>query len=84
MVAYLVFGVGIGLEVQQQLHQVMAPLLGRDGQRPLPACVGSVGVGAVLEEALDIFVLAELQLRDERVQGGLGLPICPGGMSLNT
>ena len=29
----------IGLEVQQQLNQVLAPLLDRDGQRPLPDCI---------------------------------------------
>ena len=60
--------VDLGLDTQKQLDQVLAPLLGRDQQRPLPACGDGVGVGAGLEEALGVFVLAQLHLRK---QGGL-------------
>ena len=65
--------VDLGLETQQQLHQVLAPLLGRDQQSPLPACGGGVGVGAGLQEALDILVLAQTHLRDERGLEGVGV-----------
>jgi hypothetical protein len=30
--------INLGMKTHQQLHQVLAPLLGRDEQRPLPAC----------------------------------------------
>jgi hypothetical protein len=68
--------VDLGVETRKQLHQVLAPLPGSDQQRPLPACGacgGGVGVGAGLEEALGVLVLAQLNLRDERGLLGVGV-----------